>query len=190
MVAISAGVSWLIAKFCMVTSRSSTTARNLGLLTGGAIGHNWSLSGEAICETQAETAQKSLLNERYQRGAEMLGSDVLAVRLGGIYALQRLAETIRNSTTFRIMKLFCAFVRNPTSDKNMADDPEAKVREDVQAVMDAIRGRSDARVPNGTTSEFLAGIKFVKFCEMSQLRTKDSIRSSFEGRLELCGALA
>ena len=43
-------------------------------------------------QRQAETAQQGLLNERYQRGAEMLGHEVLAVRLGGIYALQRLAR--------------------------------------------------------------------------------------------------
>ena len=43
-----------------------------------------------VAERQAETAQRGLLNERYQKGAEMLGSDVLTVRLAGIYALARL----------------------------------------------------------------------------------------------------
>ena len=50
---------------------------------------------------QAETAlrqaadgagHRDLRNKRYQESSEMLGSDVLAVRLAGIYALQRLAE--------------------------------------------------------------------------------------------------
>ena len=46
----------------------------------------------AATQKQSETAQHSLLNERYQKGAEMLGSDLLSVRMGGIYALQRLAD--------------------------------------------------------------------------------------------------
>ena len=37
---------------------------------------------------QADTTSQGLLNERYQKGAEMLGSSVLPVRLGGIYALR------------------------------------------------------------------------------------------------------
>ena len=44
-----------------------------------------------VAERQADTAQQSLLNERYQKGAEMLGNEVLSVRMGGIYALGRLA---------------------------------------------------------------------------------------------------
>ena len=52
-----------------------------------------------------------MLNERYQQGAEMLGSDVLAVRLGGIYALQRLAGEHPQQSHIQIMQAFCAFIR-------------------------------------------------------------------------------
>ena len=45
----------------------------------------------------------------------MLGSEVLSVRLGGIYALQRLAEEWPDQYHIQIMRLFCAFVRLPTS---------------------------------------------------------------------------
>ena len=60
-----------------------------------------------------DTAEQSLLNERYQRGAEMLGSDVLSVRLDGIYALDRLAAEQPASYHIQIMQLFCAFARRP-----------------------------------------------------------------------------
>ena len=84
----------------------STIIRNLALVIGGTIAVLLAVWRSRISERQAtaaqdhaetaqrqaETAQRGLLNERYQRGAEMLGSKVLSVRLGGIYALGRLAE--------------------------------------------------------------------------------------------------
>ena len=69
-------------------------------------------------QRQAETAQGVLLNERYQTGAEMLGNETLSVRLGGIYALQRLAEEYPHQYHLQVMRLFCAFVRNPTADED------------------------------------------------------------------------
>ena len=58
-----------------------------------------------VAERQSATAQQGLLNERYQKGAEMLGSDVLSVRLGGIYALERLAAEDPNQYHILVMKL-------------------------------------------------------------------------------------
>ena len=66
-----------------------------------------------VADRQAATAQLGLLNERYQKGAEMLGSSVLTVRLGGIYALGRLAREHSGDYHIQIMSLFCVFVRNP-----------------------------------------------------------------------------
>ena len=63
--------------------------------------------------------QQGLLHERYQKGAEMLGSELLSVRLGGIYALQRLAENHPGQYHIQIMHLFCAFVRHPTTDASV-----------------------------------------------------------------------
>ena len=76
----------------------------------------------------------------------MLGSDVHSVRLGGVYALHRLAEEHPEQYHLQIMRLFCAFARNPTPGKNMQDDLNAKVREDIQATMDAIAYRSDQQL--------------------------------------------
>ena len=77
----------------------STTVRNVGLVIGGVVAILLAIWRSRVAERQAgaaqrqaNTAQQNLLDERYQRGAEMLGSDILAVRLGGIYGLQRLAE--------------------------------------------------------------------------------------------------
>lgn len=68
-----------------------STIRNFGLVSAAIIALPLAAWRSWMAERQVKTAQHSLLNERYQKGAEMLGSQVLTVRLGGIYALERLA---------------------------------------------------------------------------------------------------
>ena len=97
-------------------------------------------------QQQSETAQRSLLNERYQKGAKMLGSAKLSTRLGGIYALERLARECVKDYHIQIIKLFCDFVRNPPKDENDNDAP--KVRKDVQVIMTAL-GRRNYNVQQG-----------------------------------------
>ena len=125
----------------------STTVRNIGLLIGGVVAILLAVWRSIVAERQADTAQQGLLNERYQRGAEMVGSDVLSVRLGGIYALQRLAAEHPQQYHVQIMKLVCAFVRHPTKDANFPEQPEEAerfvLREDVQEAMRIIGTRSD-----------------------------------------------
>ena len=89
----------------------STTVRNLGFVIAGVVALPLAIWRSLVAQRQADTAQQNLLNERYQQGAEMLGSDVLAVRLGGIYALERLAAEHPEQYHVQIMQLFCAFVR-------------------------------------------------------------------------------
>ena len=98
----------------------STTVRNLGLIVAGLIALPLTLwrirvaDGQAkAAHRQVDTSQRSLLNEQYQKGAEMLGSEVLSVRLEGIYALARLAREHPEEYHIQIMRLFCAYVRNP-----------------------------------------------------------------------------
>ena len=138
------------------TASNSETLRNVGLLIGGLLAfvfagwRAWVAERQAdIAQSQTQTAQLSLLNERYQRGAEMLGSDVLSVRMGGIYALRRLAEDHPEQYHIQIMELLCAFVRNPTGDggspvyryKDTGTVP--RLREDVQSVMNIIGHRNE-----------------------------------------------
>ena len=137
---------WLHPKDSQSASNSETV-RNLGILIGGVIAFVFALWRGWVAERQAATAQRQakialqqaataqhqaeiarqlastsergLLNERYQKGAaQMLGSDVLSVRLGGIYALQHLAEDHPDQYHVQIMLLFCAFARRPVNDEN------------------------------------------------------------------------
>ena len=146
----------------------STTIRNLGLVIGGVIAILLAIWRSKVAESQAEiaqqqaaTAERGLLNERYQRGAEMLGNDVLAVRMGGIYALQRLADEHPEQYHVQIMRLFCAFARNPTADNNMPIQSTTRIREDVQAIMDAIGARDERQLRLEVNAEYSLNLRRV-----------------------------
>ena len=147
----------------------STTIRNLGLVIAAIVALPLAIWRSIVAERRAKTAQRGLLNERYQKGAEMLDSQVLAVRLGGIYALARLAREHPGDYHTQIMSLLCAFVRHPAGEPvevaepinsrsltptaefnrgwhRAGNDLPLRVREDVQAIMTAVRERSEAQI--------------------------------------------
>lgn len=99
----------------------STTISNLSFVVGGIVAIElalWrSLVGErqtAVAQRQAETSQRDILNQQLQKGAEMLGSSILSVRLGGIYALRHLATEHPEQYHVQVMEQLCAFIRGAT----------------------------------------------------------------------------
>ena len=142
---------------------ASATIRNIGLVIAGSLAIPLAIWRAVVADKQASSAQhqtaiaqQGLLNERYQKAAEMLGSDVLSVRIGGIHTLRDLAMERPDQYHVRVMRLLCAFARNPTkggtdwgelaTSRMYSDVPFLMLREDLQAVMDVIRGRSNADV--------------------------------------------
>ncbi|MCY3880649.1 MAG: pentapeptide repeat-containing protein [Chloroflexi bacterium] len=129
-----------------VSSRS-VLARNVGLALAGFAALWVAVWRSRIAERQANTAERGLLNERFQRGAEMLGSAVLSVRIAGIHALRRLAEDHPDEYHTQTMRVFCAFVRRPTVGEGDDTPPDPAdqqpsalphLRDDVQSAMEAI----------------------------------------------------
>lgn len=124
-----------------------TTIRDVGLVIGGITAMMLTVWRSSIAKRQADTAQLGLLNERYQKGAEMLGSEILSVRLAGIYALASLARDHPEQHHIQITELLCAFVRNPPEinagqGTRDSQDNLPPLREDVQAAITAVGGRS------------------------------------------------
>ena len=99
---------------------------------------------------QSNTAQSNLLNERYQKGVEMLGSEDLSVRFGGMYALESLAEHEPDTYHIQIMSVFSAFVRNwpakgglnSGQNDGASGNEERELPEDARAILDVIGRRS------------------------------------------------
>ena len=126
--------------------------RNLGLVVAGMIAIPLAVWRAFVAEhqarvaaDQAETARRSLLNERDQKAAEMLGSKLLSVRLGGIYALQTLAAEHPPHYHLGVMRQFCSFVRGPrnstltdasspagTAPRPIPPAPDSGARPDIQ----------------------------------------------------------
>ena len=140
------------------------TIRTVSLIIGGIVAmvltfwrsilseRQWQVAQEqvGVAHDQVKVAQESFLNQRYERAAEMLGSQVPVVRLGGVYALSNLAKDHPSLYHLPIVELLCAFLRNPTE---YEDDPAIRlvdnnpsirpiVREDIQAVLRAVAHRS------------------------------------------------
>ena len=174
----------------------STIIRNFALLIAAGIALWFAKQRIVVADRQSETAKQGLLNERYQKGAEMLGSEVLPVRLGGIYALSRLAEDDPEKYHIKVMHLFCAFVRAPVgepveaalpikgltpaaefnSGQDEADDENGKdrplrVREDVQEVINLICAKSSERIEIERKAKFkldLRGAK-LRFADLADM---------------------
>ena len=132
------------------TESGSTTIRNIGLVLAGVIALVLALWRSFVAQKQADAANRqsvvahqSLLNERYQQGAQMVGSEVPSVRLGGIYVLRGLAEQHAEEYHLEVLRMLCAFVRNPPKMTipeagPTQSDEMSNLREDVQIAVDAI----------------------------------------------------
>ena len=123
--------------------------RTVALVFGGGLAFVFALWRALVAQQQAEIAGRTLLDERYERGITALGSENLAVRLGGIYALQKLAQEHPSLYHIQVMKSFCAFVRHPIQDGSSLVteyaylEPTRRLREDIQAIVTIIGNRSD-----------------------------------------------
>ena len=172
----------------------STTIRNIGFIIAGSVAIPLAIWRGVVADKQASAAgeqtdtaleqvaiaQRSLLSERYQRGAEMLGSKVLSVRQGGIYTLRRLVEKYGDTYHVEVIRLLCAFVRHPTRDDSIEidseshksqDEPARKLRADVEDAMQALGSRSLA----GTSLELNEDYKlYLRDANLSDLQIQDA----------------
>ena len=88
------------------------------------------------------------MTDRYTKAIEQLGSDKLDVRIGGIYALERVArDSARDHPT--VMEVLAAFIREHSHEQWPPSDPGGQeqarsTRPDVQAAVTVV-GRRDAK---------------------------------------------
>ncbi len=161
---------------------ASATIRNIGLVIAGLTALFLALWRGFVAEDQADAAQQSLRNERYQKGADMLGNERLSVRLGGIYALQSLSQEHSREYHIKIMKILSAFIRFPTDDPNHLMELDRKIgenviREDVQAVLDMIRERSKSQIAIENTAKFIVDLPFanLRYARLANGKLKGAI---------------
>jgi uncharacterized protein YjbI with pentapeptide repeats len=125
-VAISWGVTaWMLAEASHVTpdgerAKARIDAVRTGLATGGGIGAAAALllafrrqhHAEATAASIDYDASEKRITELYTNAVEQLGSDRAPVRLGGLYALERLAQGNPDHRQV-VVDVLCAYLRMP-----------------------------------------------------------------------------
>jgi hypothetical protein len=110
-----------------------------GLLAAGAL---WFTARNFLLSREGH------VTDRYTKAIEQLGSDKLGVRIGGIYALERVArDSDRDHPT--VMEVLTAFIREHSHGKWLPSGTgdqkrEPSIRPDVQAAVTVV-GRRDAK---------------------------------------------
>jgi hypothetical protein len=101
------------------------TAMLAGLVGVGAIGTFWLNSRVyRITARTFEVTEQGHITDRYAKAIEHLGSEAIDVRLGGIYALERIAhDSQRDQDQATIVEVLSAFVR-------VHSDPVYRLRKD------------------------------------------------------------
>ena len=100
-------------------------------------------------QDQSALAQADSLTNLFQSATDMLGSEVAAVRIGAIYALQRLAKHRPEDFHVPVMQLLLAFLCNPPADSGDLPPGDGGVlppeqRDDIQTILQLLKRRSDA----------------------------------------------
>jgi uncharacterized protein YjbI with pentapeptide repeats len=115
--------------------------KTAGQLIGGAavlIGAGFALfqflQGQNQFREQQRAAHDLLISNQVSKGFEQLASDKLAMRLGGIYALEGVMNTSEQYHG-SVLEGLCAFVRENTIGKTTSEDKPAT---DVQAALTVI----------------------------------------------------
>lgn len=102
----------------------SVVVRNIGMVSGGLIALGLAVWRSNVANWQASTARKSLLNDQYQRAAEMLGHSSMVVRIGGVQTLTELAIHHKDAFYGKTLKLIASFASNPSVDPTSRADVE------------------------------------------------------------------
>lgn len=94
-------------------------------------------------------SREGQVTDRYTKAVEQLGSDKLDVRIGGIYALERVArDSVRDHPT--IMEVLAAFIREQAREQSVSPAtafaaPERSPSPDVQAALTVVGRRNPKR---------------------------------------------
>jgi Pentapeptide repeats (8 copies) len=122
------------------------TALFAGLIGVGALLTFWLNSRVyRITARTLQVTEQGHITERYTKAIEQLGDDGLTIRLGGIYALERITvDSERDHPTF--VEVLSAFVRESAAAPPPDDGPEQKPKPatDVQAAL-TVLGRLPKR---------------------------------------------
>lgn len=146
----------------------------LSIVVGGGGAAGLLLTARRQRTTELDLAQKdhdsteARVTELYGKAAEQLGNDKAPVRLAGIFALERLAQTYPEHRQ-TIVDLLCAYLRMPfeLDEADAESRQEQQVRESAQQVLTAHLREEDPEsfwtdVDLNLTGATLSTFKFIR----------------------------
>src|SRR5215467_4507872 len=97
-------------------------------------------------QAEQQAARDLLISNQVSKGFEQLANDKIAVRLGGIFALEGVMNTSERPEQYRgpILEMLCAFVREYTIGKTVYEKPAI----DIQAALTVIGRRKGQELPD------------------------------------------
>lgn len=126
------GKEWLQVEKDLITIENDTRTTLAQILGGFAV-----LFGLYFTYQTVKTSQDSLratqdgkLTERFGKAVELLGSDKFEIRLGGIYALERIARDSEYDH-WAVMEILTAYVRHHSPKVESTINPEDGLDEDL-----------------------------------------------------------
>ena len=101
---------------------------------------------QAAQQQQQQAARELLISSQVSKGFEQLASDKMAMRLGGIYALEGVMNASERPEQYRgpVLEMLCAFVREYTIGKTVFEKPAI----DIQAALTVIGRRKGQELPD------------------------------------------
>jgi uncharacterized protein YjbI with pentapeptide repeats len=138
---------------------------------------------QAAQQQQQQAARDLLISNQVSKGFEQLASDKMAMRLGGIFALEGVMNTRPEQYRGPVLEMLCAFVREYTIGKTVSERPAI----DIQAALTVI-GRRKGQEPPDLAKANIPGANLSR----ANLRGADLngafLNSAYLSRADLTGA--
>jgi pentapeptide repeat protein len=183
------------------TARDAARGRLLtlgaGVLAAGAL--IFTASNYRLARRTHELTEQGQVTDRYTKAIEQLGSEKLDVRIGGIYALERIArDSPRDHPT--VIEVLSAFVREHSREDSGTGPSARSKRPDVQAAVTVIgrrntghdRQRVDLSYADLTGANLmdanLARTSFLSAILSQALLSRADLKNSYLGAAKLVSA--
>ena len=141
-------VLWLFGQITFVKQEVTIVKIITGLLV--LVGMYWTSRRVLAAEKTVGVVEEGQITERFTRAIAQLGDDNLAFRLGGIYALERIAKDSEKDHS-PIMEILTAYVRERAPRQEGIGKAAKTPPTDIQAALTVI-GRRETTGENRSTA--------------------------------------
>ena len=141
LVGLASAILFILWQLGLVTFVGQITLVQLITALFVLVGIYWTSRRVLAAEDNVRVAREGQVTERFTRAIGQLGDDKMEIRLGGIYALERIAKDSKKDYG-PIMEILTAYVRkNAPRKENHKPQPDEKPPTDIQAILTVIGRR-------------------------------------------------